>query len=127
MKPTTQKFFAELNKKRPTKINLSIISDTEAIHERLMDNMETFRGYANELKNLRDNVSDVGEAVRQDWDALTTNLSTLQDKADDIGITVDELGLDYIVSQADRFQYTADVIEEVKVGMFNVTGLSSFR
>ena len=122
-----EKFLAELSKQRPTKINLSIISDTEAIHERLMDNMETFRGYVNELKNLQDNVSDVGEAVRQDWDALTTNLSTLQDKADDIGITADELGLDYIVSQADRFQHTADVIREVQGGVFNITGLHEFR
>ena len=122
-----EKFLAELSKQRPTKINLSIISDTEAIYERLLDNMETFRGYANELKNLQDNVSDVGEAVRQDWDALTTNLSTLQDKADDIGITADELGLDYIVSQADRFQHTADVIREVQAGVFNITGLHEFR
>ena len=122
-----EKFLAELSKQRPSKINLSIISDTEAIHERLMDNMETFRGYVNELKNLQDNVSDVGEAVRQDWNALTTNLSTLQDKADDIGITADELGLDYIVSQADRFQHTADVIREVQAGVFNITGLHEFR
>ena len=122
-----EKFLAELSKQRPTKINLSIISDTEAIYERLLDNMETFRGYANELKNLQDNVSDVGEAVRQDWNALTTNLSTLQDKADDIGITADELGLDYIVSQADRFQHTADVIREVQAGVFNITGLHEFR
>ena len=127
-----EKFFESLNKRRGkktklSKIELSILSDTEAIHERLMDNFTKFSTYANQLKGLKDDVSDVGEAIRQDWDAFSMNLNTLKEKANDLGVSVDDLGLDYIVSVGDRFQETADAVREVQVGVFNISGLHLFR
>ena len=55
------------------------------------------------------------------------NIGTLQQKADKIGITIDELGLDYITSKVGDYEYTVGLVEEVSAGVLNITGLSDFR
>ena len=127
MKPLKEKFLAELSKQRSSKINLSIVSDTEAIEERFKSNLNRFFDLARQLQDLRDEVPSLGNEIKSDFDALMLNINTLQEKADEIGISVDDLGLDYITSKTGDYEYTVGLVEEVSAGVFNISGLSDFR
>tara|TARA_R110000744_G_scaffold73447_3_gene146996 strand:- start:1164 stop:1577 length:414 start_codon:yes stop_codon:yes gene_type:complete len=63
MKPTKQKFFAELNKRRPSKINLSLNEDASAI----MDELYNFRVKVSEIFQQQNIVFDEEDRVNQMW------------------------------------------------------------
>ena len=68
MKPTTQKFFAELNKKRPTKINLALTDDASQI----MDELYNFRLQVSELSSRNNQVMEEYESVLQKFSDLSS-------------------------------------------------------
>jgi len=109
------------------KHKFTIISDTEAIHDRLASNIESYNSKARELNSIREEMIDLGEEVRQDWDGFIGNLETLRQEADRIGIDVDELGLDYVTSRGERMEYNVGLIREISVGLFNINGLHDFK
>ena len=122
-----QKFFKEVNKFKTHKVDLSIVSDTEAIEERFKNNLNKFFDLARQLKEIQNEAPSLGSEIKSDFDALMLNIGTLQQKADEIGITIDELVLDYITSKVGDYEYTVGLVEEVSAGVFNITGLSDFR
>ena len=101
MKPTTKKFFAELNKKRPSKINLALNEDAN----KMMDDLYDFRVKVGELFQEQNTAFDEAERVAQMWknlaergegilaeyyslqDAAGRVLLDAKEKAEDLGIT----------------------------------------
>ena len=69
MKPTTKKFFAELNKKRPSKINLALNLDALNIIDELYD----FRVKVGEFSSRNNEAMDEDARVRQMWSDLSND------------------------------------------------------
>tara|TARA_R110002051_G_C8315761_1_gene434007 strand:+ start:34 stop:450 length:417 start_codon:yes stop_codon:yes gene_type:complete len=69
MKPTAQKFFAELSKKRPSKINLALNLDALNIIDELYD----FRVKVGEFSSRNNEAMDEDARVRQMWSDLSND------------------------------------------------------
>ena len=84
MKPSTQKFFVELNKKRPEKYNFSVISDLE---NETKNTLEEILGLQSEVQSYKD-------GLMQQYDTLYSKVfndelnsySDINDKLLDVGI-----------------------------------------
>ena len=105
MKPTTKKFFVELNKKRSNKVNLSLNEDANKI----MDNLHNFRVTVGELfqegnelhkeeervAQMWRNLAEEGERILREYRSTYEDGESIMDeareKAADLGITPNDI------------------------------------
>ena len=87
MKPTTKKFFAELSKQRPSKINLALAQD-------LGLKAEEVSTYANNVSISIETLREVKNSLEVDLGDLTANLYDLKDLLTDAEQVSSEIGVD---------------------------------
>jgi DNA-binding Xre family transcriptional regulator len=87
MKPITHKFFAELNKKRPSKINLALAEDIGL-------KAEEVSVYANNVSISIETLREVKNSLEVDLGDLTANLYDLEALLSDAEQVSSEIGVD---------------------------------
>ena len=96
MKPTTQKFFAELSKKRPEKYNFML---RESEFDSVSSSFRQYRSdldyiLKNSLPDLQYTVQEMKDSRDNAYTGLQENLETLQSIAAEYEYKANELGFD---------------------------------
>ena len=109
MKTSKQKFFAELNKQRPTKINLALAQDIE-------QKTEEVSVYSDNVSISIETLKEVQNSLEVDLSDLTSNSFDLKKLLEEVEQVSSELGIDVndIPNYLEAKQTLEFAVEQIK-------------